>query len=61
MFTIIRVIILAIIGLILINTGIDVDTWQYWIIMILTGVVTPIVSFHEEDEEIKKRSNKNGK
>ena len=61
MFTIIRVIILAIIGFILINTGIDVDTWQYWIIMILAGVVTPIVSFYEEDEEIKKRSNKNGK
>ena len=53
MFTIFRVIILAIIGLILINNGIEADTWQYWIIMILAGVVTPIVSFHEENERNK--------
>lgn len=49
MFTIIRVIILAIISFILINTGIDVDTWQYWIIIILAGVVIPLVSYREEN------------
>ena len=49
MFTIVRVIILAIIGFILINKGVEADTWQYWVIMILAGVVTPLVSYREEN------------
>lgn len=42
-FTIIRILMLSAIGWILIDAGLDIATWQYWVIMILAGIGIPIM------------------
>ncbi len=42
-FGIISVLMLGTIGMILIENGLDITTWQYWVIMILAGFGIPLM------------------
>ena len=42
-FDVIRMLMHIAIGWILIDCGMDITTWQYWVIMMLSGVGIPIM------------------
>lgn len=42
-FGIISALMLSAIGWILIENGLDIATWQYWVIMILAGIGIPFM------------------
>ena len=52
-FGIISILMLGAIGLILVDSGLDIATWQYWVIMILAGIGIPVMDALHDDYKNK--------
>ena len=52
-FGIIKVLMLGMIGWILIESGLDIATWQYWVVMILAGIGIPVMDALHDDYKNK--------